>query len=75
VRILAIERDVPGVPDDAFTQDLLREEAERVWTLECGDGTEAEAHLATLPLVSRGLIRFDVFPLRAYNGLARLFRA
>lgn len=33
----------------------------------------AERALATLPLVRSGLIRFDLIPLRAYPGFARLF--
>jgi hypothetical protein len=30
--------------------------------------------LATLPLVSQGLIDFDLIPLRPYPGFARLFK-
>jgi hypothetical protein len=33
VQILALERAVPGVRDDAFTDALLRTEAERLWEL------------------------------------------
>jgi muconolactone delta-isomerase len=33
VKILALEKDPPGIPDEAFTELLLREEAERVWEL------------------------------------------
>jgi muconolactone delta-isomerase len=33
MRVIAIERAVPGVADDAFTPPLLREEAARAWEL------------------------------------------
>ena len=47
--------------------------AEAVLVLECEDVTAAEAVLATLPLVAAGLIAFELIPLRAYPGFARLF--
>ena len=34
MRILALERAVPGVAAAAFTPDLLKAEAERVWELQ-----------------------------------------
>jgi muconolactone delta-isomerase len=46
---------------------------EAVLILECDSVDEAGAHLATLPFVAAGLIRFELIPLRAYPGLARLF--
>ena len=46
---------------------------EAVLILECDDVAEAGTILQTLPLVAAGLIRFDVIPLRAYPGFARLF--
>ncbi len=33
MKILAIERDVPGVNDDAYTAELLHAEARRAWQL------------------------------------------
>jgi hypothetical protein len=45
-----------------------------VLTLECEDVVEAEAALATLPLVRAGLISFELVPLIAYPGFGRLFR-
>jgi muconolactone delta-isomerase len=33
MKILAFETDVPGVFQTAFTNDLLKEEAERTWEL------------------------------------------
>jgi muconolactone delta-isomerase len=49
------------------------DEASAVLLLECGDVGEAQRILATLPLVAAGLIRFELIPLRAYPGFARLF--
>ena len=94
MKILAIEKEVPGVPDDAFAPHL-RDEAARAWKLhqagvirelyfrddwpgavlmlECEDLRAAEEALASLPLVRHGLIRFELVPLRAYPGFARLF--
>ena len=60
-------------------QGVLREiyfRADRhaaVLLLECNAHAEAEEHLASLPLVQAGLIRFEVIPLLPYPGLARLF--
>jgi hypothetical protein len=45
-----------------------------VLVLECGTTGEAEAMLATLPLVREGLIAFELMPLGPYPGFARLFR-
>jgi len=44
-----------------------------VLMLECDDAPAARAVLASLPLVTAGLIEFDVLPLRAYPGFGRLF--
>jgi muconolactone delta-isomerase len=44
-----------------------------VLVLECADVAEAHAVLQSLPLVEAGLIAFEVIPLRAYPGFARLF--
>ena len=46
-----------------------------VLVLECATVEEARQALATLPLVREGLIAFDMVPLRAYSGFARLFAA
>lgn len=96
MKILALEREMPGAPPEKF-QQLGREEARRVWELhqagvlrelyfradepaavfmlECESLEEAAAVLLELPLVKAGLIEFDLIPLRAYTGFARLFRA
>jgi hypothetical protein len=95
MRIIALERPVPGVRDDAFTPALLREEAEAAWALhqagtirelcfrtdreeavlflEAPDLAAAGELLARLPLVRERLIAFELVPLRAYPGFARLF--
>ncbi len=44
-----------------------------VLVLECADVAEAQRALNSLPLVSAGLITFEVVPLVAYSGFARLF--
>ena len=95
MKLLALEREVPGVDAAQFTDELLRAEALTAWelqqagvirelyfradahmavlVLECADIAEAEAVLARLPLVGAGLIAFEVIPLAAYPGFARLF--
>ena len=49
------------------------DESMAVLMLECADIAEAEAALASLPMVAAGLIEFEILPLRAYPGFARLF--
>jgi hypothetical protein len=46
---------------------------EAVLVLECISVVEAQEILATLPFVRAGLISFEVIPLTAYPGFARLF--
>ncbi len=96
MKIIALERPVPGAADEAFTPELLREEAARAWelhqsgairelhfradreeavlVLEAPDVGTARRTLDQLPLVRAGLIDFELVPLRAYPGFARLFR-
>ena len=45
-----------------------------VLMLECGSVDEAKAILSTLPLVKQKMIDFDIIPLAAYSGFARLFQ-
>ena len=95
MKILALEKEVPGITDDRFTPEILCREATRAWELhqagvirelyfryerqeavlilECRDAEEARSVLATLPLVKEGLITFEIIPLTAYPGFARLF--
>jgi hypothetical protein len=96
MKILALEQDVPGVSQNSFTNEILKEEAMCAWQLhqsgairelyfrpdrdaavlilECANVAEANAILSTLPLVKRKLIRFELIPLEAYSGFARLFQ-
>jgi muconolactone delta-isomerase len=46
-----------------------------VLVLECANVAEAEQVLAQFPLVQAGLIAFELIPLTAYPGFARLFGA
>ena len=95
MKILALEVDLPGVDENAFSDHVLKEEAARVWelhqsgvirelyfrndqnaavlVLECVSPDEAKAVLSTLPLVHLKLIDFEIVPLMAYLGFARLF--
>lgn len=52
-----------------FRQD----QSAAVLVLECADAAEAEGVLQTLPMVQAGLITFEIIPLVAYPGFARLF--
>ena len=60
-------------------QGLIRElyfradRQEAVLVLECEDIETARQTLASLPLVEQGLISFELIPLKAYPGFARLF--
>jgi hypothetical protein len=64
---------------ELYQEGILRElffredRNEAVLFLECRDIQEAQTVLATLPLVKTGLIAFEIIPLTAYNGFARLF--
>ena len=46
---------------------------EAVLILECASVVEAHEILAALPFVREGLITFEIIPLKAYSGFARLF--
>ncbi|MFZ5878358.1 MAG: muconolactone Delta-isomerase family protein [Chloroflexota bacterium] len=46
---------------------------EAVLVLECESVDAARAALSSLPLVEHGLIHFELIPLTAYPGFARLF--
>lgn len=95
MKIIALERELPGASGERFAP-FLKAEAERVWelylagviresyfradrheavlVLECDSAEEARAVLGTLPMVSEGLIEFEIIPLVPYPGLARLFK-
>jgi muconolactone delta-isomerase len=59
---------------------LLRElyfradQSTAVLVLECDSVEEANKILAEMPFVREGLIAFDLIPLKAYPGFARLFK-
>ena len=65
---------------ELYESSVLREiyfredEPRAVLVLECSGVEEAEAILATLPLVKKQMIAFDIVPLVPYTGLARLFK-
>jgi len=44
-----------------------------VLVLECASLEQAESALSALPFVRHALIRFELIPLAAYPGFARLF--
>jgi muconolactone delta-isomerase len=46
---------------------------EAVLVLECANIEEALEVLSSLPLVQQELVRFELIPLTAYPGFARLF--
>ena len=60
-----------GVVREIYFRD---DRSAAVLMLECSSLEEARATLATLPLVSHGIIQFDLIPLRPYPGFVRLFR-
>jgi len=94
MKILALEREAPGLSGSDF-QPHLNAEAARAWelyqdgvirelyfhadqhtavlVLECAGLAEANQVLAALPMVQAGLISFELIPLVAYPGFARLF--
>lgn len=59
--------------------DLIRElylrvdQSTAVLVLECTSAEQAKDILSELPFVREGLIIFDLIPLKAYSGFARLF--
>jgi muconolactone delta-isomerase len=95
MKILALEKELPGATPEAFQQHaqaearkawelhqagLIRElyfradQSTAVLVLECDSTGEAADILAELPFVREGLIEFELIPLKAYPGFARLFR-
>jgi muconolactone delta-isomerase len=52
---------------------LHADEATAILVLKCQDLAEADADPASLPMVTAGLIEFEVLPLRAHSGFERLF--
>jgi hypothetical protein len=64
---------------ELYTGDVFREMYYRrdgagvVMVLECASVEEARSVIATLPMVSEGLIDFDFIPLGPFVGLSELF--
>ena len=62
-----------------YQADVIRElyfradQNTAVLVLECDQLDDAEAFLASLPMVRMGLISFELLPLKPYPGFARLF--
>lgn len=54
-----------------FRQDRT----DAVLVLEAENISSAREKLNDLPLVKRGLIQFELIPLRAYSGFNRLFKS
>jgi hypothetical protein len=50
------------------------DESSAVLVLECPSMEDAAKILSELPFVREGLISFELIPLRAYPGFARLFK-
>ena len=50
-----------------------RDRDEAILIMEAASVKEAKKALDTLPLVKAGLISFELIPLKAYPGFARLF--
>lgn len=60
--------------DGVFREMYFRADRnDAVLVLECAGVDAARQVIASLPLVEAKLIDFDLIPLRAYPGFARLF--
>ena len=77
----ALAREEAAKAWDLHQAGLIREiyfrkdRSEVVLILECEGVEEAARILATLPMVEAGLIDFELIPLVAYPGFARLFES
>lgn len=75
----ALAREEAAKVWELYQEGVIREpyfrkdKPEAVLVLECEGVEEAARILATLPLVEAGLIEFELIPLAAYPGFARLF--
>jgi hypothetical protein len=95
MKILALEKELLGVADDDFTEEILQREARKAWQLYQSDvlrglyftptstRPSSSWNASTLRRLDGnwangrwsvgGLIDFQVIPLVAYDGSARLF--
>lgn len=76
---------IPHLRDEAregwelYKKGIIREmyfrddKPEAILILECNSLEHAEEELQALPLVAKGLISFELIPLRPYHGYERLF--
>ena len=76
---------VPHLRDEAeagwklYKEGVIREmyfredRPEAILILECKDLEDARERLEELPLVQKGLISFELIPLKPYHGFERLF--
>ncbi|MFW9993891.1 MAG: superoxide dismutase [Candidatus Odinarchaeota archaeon] len=95
MKIIAIEKELPGSTPELFKEFSEREALEAwklyqegfiremyfradkscaILILESNDLDEANEMLQRLPFVKRGLISFDLVPLKPYPGFSRLFK-
>lgn len=58
----------------ACSEHCISGQMSRVLVLACESTDEAARMLAELPFVREGLISFELIPLQAYPGFARLFK-
>lgn len=62
-----------------YQEDVIREiyfradQSTAVLLLECDSVQNASDFLSQLPLVSSGVIKFELIPLKPYSGFSRLF--
>jgi len=75
VQAKAEARNVWGLHQAGLIRELYfrADRNDAVLVLECASMAEAEETLKTLPFVQGGLITFEIIPLKAYPGFARLF--
>lgn len=95
MKIIAIEKEIPGSTPELF-EEFSEREALEAWNLyqegfiremyfradnscaililESNNLVEANNMLQRLPFVKRGLISFDLIPLKPYPGFSRLFK-
>ncbi len=83
---IKLQQFSPHLRDEAlkvwklFKEGVIREiyfrddKNEAVIILECKNVSEAKKILSTLPLVKKGLIDFEIIPLKTYTGFERLFQ-
>lgn len=85
LKVVDWEKETPTLIEEAkevyqlMLSDVLREiyfteNKNAILILECDDKSAAEKLLAKLPLVSKGMIGFDIMELQPYTGFSRLMK-